>query len=199
MSPHDHTSTSMYSDVMCSKKPVSRSPAPAVSPYQLADQSAELRSHLYQAAYQHHSPFRWDPPPHGDHCDPSAAGSPSSRPAPSTDTSSRCRPRRCGCPTPSPTPATRPPTPWARRAPPPGRRSQEATSGNTPRTGPSLGSLHTARARSRNPRTNLPQSLGTSASSRGRGGGRAAAAGSGAACRPGPARSSRRPTSGWGA
>ena len=128
-----------------------------------------------------------------------AAGSPSSRPAPSTDTSSRCRPRRCGCPTPSPTPATRPPTPWARRAPPPGRRSQEATSGNTPRTGPSQGSLHTARARSRNPRTNLPQSLGTSASSRGRGGGRAAAAGSGAACRPGPARSSRRPTSGWGA
>ena len=58
MSAHDHTSTSMYSDVMCSKKPVSRSPAPAVSPYQLADQSAELRSHLYQAAYQHHSPFR---------------------------------------------------------------------------------------------------------------------------------------------
>ena len=189
---------------MCSKKAVSRSPAPAVSPYQLADQSAELRSHLYQAAYQHHSPFRC-PPSHSDNLitvTPSAAGSPSSRSAPSTDTSSRCRPRRCGCPTPSPTPATRPPTPWARPAPPPGRRSQEATSGNTPRTGPSLGSLHTARARSRSPRTNLRPSVGTSASSRGRGRGgpRApAAAGSGAACRPGPARSSRRPTSGWGA
>ena len=73
MSSHDHTCTCTCTvylylylhvkcNVMCSKKAVSRSPAPAVSPYQLADQSAELRSHLYQAAYQHHSPFRWDPP-----------------------------------------------------------------------------------------------------------------------------------------
>ena len=30
-----------------------------VSPFQLSDQSQELRNHLYQAAYQHHSPFRF--------------------------------------------------------------------------------------------------------------------------------------------
>jgi len=31
----------------------------SVSPFQLTDQSQELRNHLYQAAYQHHSPFRF--------------------------------------------------------------------------------------------------------------------------------------------
>ena len=31
----------------------------AVSAFQLTDQSQELRNHLYQAAYQHHSPFRF--------------------------------------------------------------------------------------------------------------------------------------------
>ena len=31
----------------------------AVSPFQLTDQSQELRNHLYQTAYQHHSPFRF--------------------------------------------------------------------------------------------------------------------------------------------
>ena len=31
----------------------------SVSPFQVTDQSQELRNHLYQAAYQHHSPFRF--------------------------------------------------------------------------------------------------------------------------------------------
>ena len=42
-----------------SKRFVTPSPGAPVSPFQVPDQSQELRNHLYQAAYQHHSPFRF--------------------------------------------------------------------------------------------------------------------------------------------
>ena len=42
-----------------SKRFVTPSPVTPVSPFQVPDQSQELRNHLYQAAYQHHSPFRF--------------------------------------------------------------------------------------------------------------------------------------------
>ena len=42
-----------------SKRFVTPSPVAPVSPFQVPDQSQELRNHLYQAAYQHHSPFRF--------------------------------------------------------------------------------------------------------------------------------------------
>ena len=41
------------------KRFVTPSPVAPVSPFQVPDQSQELRNHLYQAAYQHHSPFRF--------------------------------------------------------------------------------------------------------------------------------------------
>ena len=41
------------------KKFVTPSSVASVSPFQMPDQSQELRNHLYQAAYQHHSPFRF--------------------------------------------------------------------------------------------------------------------------------------------
>ena len=41
------------------KRFVTPSPVAPVSPFQVPDQSQELRIHLYQAAYQHPSPFRF--------------------------------------------------------------------------------------------------------------------------------------------
>jgi len=56
--PLYHTTQPVSNSSGSGRKFVSQSPV-TVSPFQLPDQSQELRNHLYQAAYQHHSPFRF--------------------------------------------------------------------------------------------------------------------------------------------